>query len=63
MKISFYPLGVMVSQGILFLMFGILVGLQQQLSLNAPMDLCQFGVEIKTHLFIQLISKYLLYQG
>lgn len=42
---------------------GIIIGIQQQLLLMQSLDICQFGIEIKTHLFIQLISKYLLANG
>lgn len=42
MHLDFYPLGVLLSQGII-------IGIQQQLILNASLDVCQFGVEIKVY--------------
>jgi hypothetical protein len=55
MKLSFYPLAVFIDQGIL-------VGLQQHLTLNTMLDISQFGIEMKTSLFVHLIVKHMLSQ-
>ncbi|KAI8908492.1 ribosome control protein 1 [Gorgonomyces haynaldii] len=42
---------------------GVLVGVQQQLHLNATLGIAQFSAEIRTHLFIQVIGRHLLQRG
>ncbi|KAL2914270.1 WD40 repeat protein [Polyrhizophydium stewartii] len=55
-SVDFYPLTVLIQKGLL-------VGIEKRLSLNASLDISQFGTDAKSYLFLHFIIRHLLALG